>query len=81
MERHFFPPFLASLRYMEFLGQGSDQSSCDLCHSCGNTGSLTPWSGVIQGWNLHPSTPEMPLIPLCHNRNSQKAFFFFFFFF
>ena len=34
--------FLAILKHMEFPGQGSDLScSCDLSHSCSNTGSLT----------------------------------------
>lgn len=27
-----------------------------------------------QGSNLHLSTPEMPLIPLCHDRNSTTIF-------
>ena len=36
----FFPPFLAALQHMEFLGQGSDPSHiCDLRHSCGKAGS------------------------------------------
>ena len=34
--------FLATPRYMEFPGQGSDPNrNCRLRHSCGNTGSLT----------------------------------------
>lgn len=26
------------------------------------------------GWNLHPSTPKMPLDPLHHSGNSDQAF-------
>ena len=38
----FFFSFLATSWHMEFPGQGSDPShSCNLRHSCGNTGSLT----------------------------------------
>ena len=38
----FFFFFLAAPWHMEFLGQGSAPScSCNLSHSCGNTGSLT----------------------------------------
>ena len=38
----FFPTFLPAQQHMEFPGQVSDQShSCDLHHSCGNTGFLT----------------------------------------
>ena len=35
----FLFPFLAALRHMEFLGQGSDPS-----RSCGNAGFLTYWA-------------------------------------
>ena len=43
---YLFPFILAALRHMEFPGQGSDLSHrCDLCHSCGNTGSLTHCAG------------------------------------
>ena len=53
-----------------FPGQGSDLiCGCDLCHSCSNGGSLAHSAGG-QGLNLHPSTPEMLLIPLHHSRNS-----------
>ena len=38
----FFFSFLAATWHMVSPGQGSDPSlSCDLCHSCGNMGSLT----------------------------------------
>ena len=40
----FFSPCIHGL--WKFLGQGSNLSqSCDLCHSCGNTGSLTHCGG------------------------------------
>ena len=46
--------------------QARDPSvTCNLAHSCSNTGSLTHCVGP--GWDLHPETP---LIPLCHSRNS-----------
>ena len=42
MSGFFFPPFLASLRYMEFPGQGSDLNfCCYLGYSCSNARSLT----------------------------------------
>lgn len=38
-----FFSFLAAPQYVEFLGQGLDPSgSCDLCCSCGNSGSFNP---------------------------------------
>ena len=42
----FFPfSFLATLRYVEFMGQGSDPSrGHDLSHSYSNAGSLTHWA-------------------------------------
>ena len=60
-------------RYMEFLGQGSDQSpGCNLSHGCGNAGSLThcAWLGIEPVSNA----PKMPLIPLCHSKNSPDSF-------
>ena len=69
----FFLSFLATSQHMEFLAQGSDLScGCDLCHSCGNAGSFNPLCQG-QGWNLHPGATEMPLIPLCHGRNSPRG--------
>lgn len=60
----FFFSVLASLQYVEVLSQRSDLScSHDLNRSCGNTGR----------WNLCPSTPQTPLIPvLCHSGNSYS---------
>ena len=77
----FFPfPFLAVLRHMEFLGQGSDPScSCELLCSCGKLGSFNPlcWAG---GWNLHPGAAEMLPIPLCHSGNFTPFLFVYLFF-
>ena len=38
---------VAALQHMEFPGQGSNVSRrCDLCHSCGNAGSLIHCAGL-----------------------------------
>lgn len=77
---------------MEFLDQGSDlRHSCDLHRSCSNTDPLTH---MLDGESsLCPGAAEMPLIPMCHSRNSFLIFnfldfvsflldsYFFFFFF
>ena len=70
--------FLAILRYIEFLAQGSDPSHrCNQCHSCSNTGSLTR-GGIKtqpgQGSNTHPGAPEMLPFPLCLSGNSCTFF-------
>ena len=58
--------FFATPGHVAFLGQGSDLSrSCDLRHSCSNVGSVPG-----RGSNLHAGIAEMPLILLCHSRNS-----------
>ena len=66
---------------IEFLGQGSDLShSCGLCHICSNAGSLNSLCRV-GARILRPSTAEMPLILLCHSRNSTFSCISFYFVF
>ena len=73
----FFPPFLAALWHMEFLGQGSDPSqSCDLHHSYSTPDPLTHCAGlgnrtcVLAPQRCHQShcatlgTPISILLPL-----------------
>ena len=65
---------LATLRHMEFPGQGSDLScNWDVNHRRSNARSLTHCARP--GMNLHPSTPKAPLIPLCHSRNACNLIF------
>lgn len=60
--------------HLELPGQGSGPSlSCLLCHSFGNTCSLTHCAGWAS--NLCPSIPEMLPIPLGHSRNYSIYFF------
>ena len=67
--------FSATPQRMEFPGEGSDPShSCNLCHSCHNTGSLTHCPGW--GSNLCPSTLETLLIPVHHSENSDLHHFY-----
>ena len=61
---YLFIYLLATLRHMEFPGQGSDPS---FSFSCGNAGSLTHCAGL--GWNLCPSAPKWQLIWLHLNGN------------
>lgn len=44
-----------------------------LSYSSSNAGSLTHCAG--RELNLHPNAPKIPLIPLCHSRNSEIATF------
>ena len=77
-----YPPLLCP--YIHFMvapmTYGSSQArdwnlshSCNLCHSCGNTGSFTPLA-LGQGSNLclcsHLSHCSQILNPLSHSRNS-----------
>lgn len=65
----FFSPLFWLLWHMEFPDQGSYLScSHDLCYSCNNAGSITHCARQVS--SLHPHTPEMPWILLCHSRNS-----------
>ena len=65
-----FFPFLASLQYMGFLGQGSDPScSCDLSCSCSNARSLTHCVrlGIEPAFQhshdaAHPIAPQQELL-------------------
>ena len=61
----FFLSFLASLQRREFLGQGSDPSySCDLSHTCGNTGSLTHCARLgIKPLSWHSQDAANPVAP------------------
>ena len=54
-----FPPFLATLRHMDLLGQESDLSySHNLSHSCGNAGSgIEPMSQGSQD-AANPIAPQ-----------------------
>ena len=64
--KHLFMCFLASPRYLEFPGQGSDQSrSCNLCYSCNNTGSLTHCARL--GIEPVSQCSGEPIL-LCHSR-------------
>ena len=59
--------FLAALQYMEFPGQGSDPShSCDLHHTCSNTGSLT--HGARQGIKPMSQCPRDAADPFAPQR-------------
>ena len=58
----FFFPLLATPQHMEFPGQGSDPSqSCNVCHSCSNTGSFNPlcqagyWTCILVLLRYHRS--------------------------
>ena len=64
---------LAALWHMEFLGQGANPNhSCDLCHSCGNAGSLTNCAGL--GIKPASQAPGSLLILLYHSKNSQAEY-------
>ena len=60
----------------KFPGKGSNPShSCNLCHSCGNSASLTHWAQL----GRKPAPPQKQhqvLNPLHHSRNSCKLKFF-----
>ena len=69
--------FLANLRHMDFLGQGSDPScSCELSLSCGNAGSLTHCDkmGIIPS-SQHSQDTTNPNAPQRKLPNSFKKMF------
>lgn len=55
-------------RFLFWLPCGTRRCNFDLWHSCSNAGSLSHLSPG-RGSNRHPSTPEMPPVPLHHSRN------------
>ena len=69
---HFFS-FSTAPQHAKFPGRGGEGAdlcrSCHLSHSCSNPRFLTHCTS--RGSNLHPSTPNMPLIPLHHSGNSR----------
>ena len=78
----FFFSFFTAPQHMEFLGQGLNQScSCDLCHSCSNTRSLThfPASGITRlppqreaGSLTHCAIAGTPVFAFFNGRKESK---------
>ena len=83
----FFSLFSHTCSIWKILGQGSNLSlSCDLHHSCSNTGSLTHCAGM----GIKPMPQRQPgplqrqcwiLYPLLHSQNSNLSNFCFVLFF
>ena len=76
----FSPSFLAALRHMELLGQGSELScSLELSHRCCDARFLMHCAGL--GIELHPSASQdaaNPIVPQWELLSSHPEFAFFF---
>ena len=66
---NFFFSFLATLRHVEFPGQGVDLSCrCNLCCRCSTSGSFN----TLCPMKLRPGAAETLPILLCHSANSKE---------